>query len=91
MKECSRVAHGLSGFGRRISWVEDGVVPPGHKMTFKNALHTVSIGVMAKMLLPGFVMKLSSFLRTIDLAFDELGVRSCFVRKLLMTYRVRST
>ncbi len=26
---------GTAGFGRRISWEDDLVVPPGHKMTFK--------------------------------------------------------
>lgn len=26
---------GAAGFGRRISWIEDEVIPPGYTMTFK--------------------------------------------------------
>ena len=66
----------LPGFGRRISWIEDAAVPPGHKMTFKDALHTVSISLLTKVVLPKSVMKTFSSLRIIDLAFDELRVRS---------------
>ncbi|KAF8622696.1 hypothetical protein AX15_006794 [Amanita polypyramis BW_CC] len=65
---------GAAGFGRSISWIEDGVAPPGHKMTFKDALHTVSVSVILKVVLPSFVMKLSSSLRAVDLAFDELRI-----------------
>lgn len=64
------------GFGRRISWVEDTIIPTGHRMTFKDALHTVSVGIPFKVVLPSFVMRLSSSLRKIDLAFHELRVRS---------------
>ncbi|OSD01453.1 cytochrome P450 [Trametes coccinea BRFM310] len=33
---------GVAGFGRRISWTEDSIAPPGHSMTFKDALYEVS-------------------------------------------------
>ncbi|KAF8726525.1 hypothetical protein AX14_007768 [Amanita brunnescens Koide BX004] len=65
---------GAAGFGRRISWVEDTIIPTGHRMTFKDALHTVSVGIPFKVVLPSFVMRLSSSLRKIDLAFHELRV-----------------
>ncbi|CDO70501.1 hypothetical protein BN946_scf184569.g44 [Trametes cinnabarina] len=29
---------GVAGFGRRISWTEDSIAPPGHTMTFKTYL-----------------------------------------------------
>jgi len=63
---------GAAGFGRNISWVDDAIRPVGHKMTFKDALYTVSVGITTKLALPSFVMRLSSSLRKIDLAFDEL-------------------
>ena len=66
----------LLGFGRKILWVEDGVVPPGHKMTLTDALHTICVGIITKVVFPSFVMKLFPSLRTIDLAYDELKVRS---------------
>ena len=31
-----------TGFGRKISFAEDVKVPPGHQMSFKDALHVVS-------------------------------------------------
>ena len=33
---------GVAGFGRRISWIDDGIAPPGHSVTFK-----VRLGVKA--------------------------------------------
>ncbi|KAK7457058.1 hypothetical protein VKT23_010360 [Stygiomarasmius scandens] len=63
---------GVAGFGRRISWKEDLVVPPGHKMTFKDALHEVSTGVFTKLIIPQWAMHLTNRLRKIQLAFDEL-------------------
>ena len=69
-------------------------MPPGHKMTFKDALHTVSVGLLKKMALPKIAMKLFPSLRIIDLAFDELEVRSFFVSSessCNVTYWVRST
>jgi len=63
---------GAAAFGRRISWEEDNVVPPRHKLTFRDAMHTVSVGVPFKVVLPTIVMKMSATLRKIDLAFDEL-------------------
>jgi len=62
------------GFGRKISWKEDLVVPPGHKMTFKDALHEVTIGVFTKLLFPKWAMNMTERLRKVQLAFDELDV-----------------
>ncbi|KAK7457059.1 hypothetical protein VKT23_010361 [Stygiomarasmius scandens] len=63
---------GVAGFGRKISWKEDLVVPPGHKMTFKDALHEVTIGVFTKALFPKWAMNMTERLRKVQLAFDEL-------------------
>lgn len=38
LKLCTQIALfviGVAGFGRRLSWEEDLVIPPGHDMAFK--------------------------------------------------------
>ncbi|KAF7793524.1 hypothetical protein EIP86_004638 [Pleurotus ostreatoroseus] len=65
---------GAAGFGRRVTWKQDDVVGPGHSMTFKEALHTVSKDVVAKLLFPEWVLRYSPLkrLRTVSAAFAEL-------------------
>ncbi|TDL22809.1 cytochrome P450 [Rickenella mellea] len=63
---------GTAGFGRSISWESDLQIPPGHQMSFKEALHIVSIGMFWKLILPGWAMGFTQRLRTINLAFSEL-------------------
>ncbi|KAF8895567.1 cytochrome P450 [Infundibulicybe gibba] len=63
---------GVAGFGRSISWEEDSAIPPGHKLSFKDALHIVSTGVIAKIIVPDWAMGMTSHLREIRLAFSEL-------------------
>ncbi|KAG1760759.1 cytochrome P450 [Suillus occidentalis] len=60
------------GFGRPISWKEDAVVPLGHQLTFKDALHTVTQDLTLKFLVPRWAMGLTKRLRRARLAFDEL-------------------
>ncbi|KAG0693434.1 cytochrome P450 [Suillus ampliporus] len=61
-----------AGFGRTISWKEDAMVPLGHKLTFKDALHTVAQNLIIKTLIPRWAMGLTKRFRHIRLAFDEL-------------------
>ncbi|TFY75699.1 hypothetical protein EWM64_g8312 [Hericium alpestre] len=63
---------GVAGFGRRISWNDDLKIPPGHKMTFKDALHVVSSDVFLKLVVPDYAMGLTERLRNVRLAFEEL-------------------
>ncbi|EIN08462.1 cytochrome P450 [Punctularia strigosozonata HHB-11173 SS5] len=63
---------GVAGFGRRISWNDDLVVPPGHEMTFKDALHVVSTDVFVRLIVPERAMGLTKRLRNVRLAFKEL-------------------
>ncbi|KAJ3552925.1 hypothetical protein NM688_g3892 [Phlebia brevispora] len=65
---------GVAGFGRRISWKDDLVVPAGHQMAFKDALHVVSTDVFVKLLVPGWMlnMGLTKRMRSVKTAFDEL-------------------
>ncbi|KAH9485050.1 Cytochrome P450 monooxygenase 124 [Psilocybe cubensis] len=63
---------GAAGFGRSISWKEDAVIPPGHSMTFKDALHVVTVEIFLKIILPDWAMGLTKRLRRARLAFEEL-------------------
>ena len=62
------------GFGRKISWEDDGILPPGHQMTFKQALHITSSSFMLKLVVPDWVPAYSKQIRDTRLAFDELQV-----------------
>jgi hypothetical protein len=64
-----------SGFGRSMSWKEDEIVPQGHQLSFKNALHIVSSNVFLKLVVPNFALGLTEKFRNIRLAFNELEVR----------------
>ncbi|KAF8161203.1 cytochrome P450 [Crassisporium funariophilum] len=63
---------GVAGFGRSISWKDDTIVPHGHQMTFKDALHVVTSDFFFKLILPGWAMGLTERLRRTTLAFTEL-------------------
>ena len=61
------------GFGHRVTWT-DLVVPPGHQMTFKDALHVVSTNMFLKLVVPNWVLNLTEHTRKVKLAFNELKV-----------------
>ncbi|PSS35560.1 hypothetical protein PHLCEN_2v1488, partial [Hermanssonia centrifuga] len=65
---------GAAGFGRRISWQDDLVVQPGHKLTFKDSLHHVSTDIVLKILCPDWFLQYAPIkrLNTCQLAYDEL-------------------
>jgi hypothetical protein len=65
---------GVAGFGRRVTWTSDLIVPPGHQMSFKDALHIVSTNVFLKMVASNWVMNLTERTRKVNLAFNELKV-----------------
>ena len=63
------------GFGRSVSWKEDGsIIPPGHKMTFKDALHVITNDFILKLIVPGWASGLTPRLRKVKLGFEELHV-----------------
>jgi hypothetical protein len=62
------------GFGRRVTWTSDLIVPPGHQMTFKDALHVSSANLGWKIILPRWALSLTEPTRKVDLAFKELEV-----------------
>jgi hypothetical protein len=54
------------------------VVPSGHRMTFKDALHIVSTNIALKIILPNWAMNLTKHTRKVALAFTELKV--CYLK-----------
>ncbi|KAF8161202.1 cytochrome P450 [Crassisporium funariophilum] len=62
----------IAGFGRQISWTEDTIIPSGHLMTFKDAIHLVAGGTFTKAALPNWALGLTHKTRTVKLAFEEL-------------------
>jgi hypothetical protein len=62
------------GFGRRISWKDDPVIPSGHQTTFKQALYGASSDFLIKLLVPDWALGLTQRLRDTRLAFNELQV-----------------
>ena len=51
------------------------MIPKGHQMSMRDALHGVSTGIFVKLILPDWSLKLAKQLQTIRLAFEELQVR----------------
>ena len=64
----------MLGFGRDVTWTSDLEIPPGHQMTFKDALHILSTKVIVKMIVPEWAKNLTKEISTVHLAFDELEV-----------------
>ena len=67
---------GAAGFGRRISWTEEGAIPPGRRMAFKEALHYVSDGLLIKASFPKWFLRFAPIksIQRVNLAFEELEV-----------------
>ncbi|KAF8587184.1 cytochrome P450 [Ramaria rubella] len=74
----------IAGFGRRVSWAEDKQIPPGHQMSFKDALHSASTYLSLKLIIPNWVYRFSKFLRHVQLANDELQM---YMQEMIMDRR----
>ena len=68
-------AHKRQGFGQKMSWHQDSIIPKGHRMSMKDALHLVSIGTPAMIMLPGWSLNLTKHLQSIKIAYEELRVQ----------------
>ena len=64
----------MIGFGRRVTWTSDLVVPSGHQMTFNDALHIVTTNLIVKLSLPDWAKYMTKHTRKVDLAFTEIKV-----------------
>ncbi|KIJ46886.1 hypothetical protein M422DRAFT_29073 [Sphaerobolus stellatus SS14] len=62
---------GAAGFGRRISWEEDSDIPPGHTMSFNDAVHQVASKLVIRIATPNWVYPFSRRLLRIQAAFYE--------------------
>ena len=63
------------GFGKSVSWTEDGtIIPPGHTMTYKDALQVTTHDFILKLAVPGWALGLTPRLRKVKLGFEELHV-----------------
>ena len=71
---CDSLTTAELGFGRRVAWTSDLVNPPGHQMTFKDALYILSTNLTLKFALPDWAMNLTKHTRKVHIAFMELKV-----------------
>ncbi|KAL1745781.1 cytochrome P450 [Schizophyllum fasciatum] len=62
----------IGAFGRSISWEDDGVVPPGHAMSFKEAMVCASTNVPLYIMCPDWFPGFSQNLRRVRVAFAEI-------------------
>ena len=75
------------GFGRRVTWTSDLVVPPGHQMTFKDALRIFSNNLFVKVLLPDWATNITEHTKKVQQAFIELKVRYSSLPLLYVHHR----
>ena len=50
------------------------IIPPGHTMTFKDALHIATKDFILKLVVPKWALGLTPRLRKVKLGFEELHV-----------------
>lgn len=73
------------GFGQRISWQGDSEdVPNGHRMTFKDTIHTISSDIFWKLVFPDSLLFLTTRLRRLRVACEELQV---YMREMIAAKR----
>lgn len=78
-----------AGFGRRITWQEDSVPPPGHMLTFKDAMYETSHNLVLSLIFPLWALRLGTpGMRYFARAFDELGVRFQFPLDCVLAHTV---
>jgi hypothetical protein len=64
----------MLGFGRRVTWSSGLDIPPGHQMTFKDALYALSTNISLMMVIPEWAKNLTKRTARVHLAFRELEV-----------------
>ena len=71
----SRLLSFYPGFGKSLSFDEDRDIPPGHSMTFKDAMHIVSTDITMGIVIPDWAKKLTNRMRKYTEAFRNLRVK----------------
>ena len=69
-----------TAFGQDVSWQDPEAPPPNHKISFKRALHLMSVDVVFKIAFSERVLGLTKRTRGVRDAFHELRVRERLVR-----------
>ncbi|KAH9480259.1 Cytochrome P450 monooxygenase 124 [Psilocybe cubensis] len=65
----------VAGFGKKVSWLNDTIIPDGHKMTFKDSLHITCTDVIFKLLFPDWILDHGTRrMKNTRIAFDEMKV-----------------
>ncbi|KZT39759.1 cytochrome P450 [Sistotremastrum suecicum HHB10207 ss-3] len=63
----------VAGFGKNMSWAEDGLPSPGRKLPFTKSLAIVSRDIIIKVLAPTWALGLTKRLRETKAGYEELG------------------
>ncbi|KAI3602256.1 cytochrome p450 [Moniliophthora roreri] len=61
-----------AGFGKRLGWKKDHLVPPGHQLSFEETFQIVSKDIFIKLVVPDWIPSITEKIRKVRLAFDEL-------------------
>ncbi|KZV80924.1 cytochrome P450, partial [Exidia glandulosa HHB12029] len=61
-----------AGFGHAMSWTSESAPPPGHSMTFREALAISAHSTLTKLLVPSYAVPFRKKWRTVSKAYDEL-------------------
>jgi hypothetical protein len=80
-----------AGFGHRIRW-EDEAAPPGHELSFKRAIKTISTGVFLRLLCPKWIFEWAPTkkIREARDGFAEFRVRSLRIQpRTIIIQRLR--
>jgi hypothetical protein len=66
----------VAGFGRRMALKEQKVVPPGHLMALETFMRIITSYVIQRLLLPDWVMGMTTMTSKIDVGFKEIKISS---------------
>ncbi|ESK89553.1 cytochrome p450 [Moniliophthora roreri MCA 2997] len=61
-----------AGFGKRLGWEKEYLVPPGHQLSFEETFKIVSSDIFIKVLVPNWLPNVTERIRKVRLAFNEL-------------------
>ncbi|KAG8687554.1 hypothetical protein FRC11_006996 [Ceratobasidium sp. 423] len=77
-----------AGFGQDIEWGNDGEVPEGHKLTFKQALLTVSHNITLIIVLPKWMFGWRKHWKEVRDAYQELRL---YFQEMISSRRAENT
>jgi hypothetical protein len=63
------------GFGKHVSWQDGEALPPKHGMSFKRAIHLMSVDILFKLIFSERILGLTKRTRDVRDAYHELKVR----------------